>query len=78
MLKKYRYLFKSKSKVAAHYLACDKIKSMENKDFFDNIPPVLDMIIDTIREVLCIPESKQKLDYIVLSEKNNDELYSEK
>lgn len=36
------------------------------------------MIIDTIREVLCIPESKQKLDYIVLSEKNNDELYSEK
>lgn len=78
LLKKYRYLFKSKSKVAAHYLACDKIKSMENKDFFDNIPPVLDMIIDTIREVLCIPESKQKLDYIVLSEKNNDELYSEK
>lgn len=48
LLRKYRYLFKSKSKVASHYIACDKIKSMAIEDFQKKCPVVLSKLVQRI------------------------------
>lgn len=48
LLRKYRYLFKSKSKVASHYIACDKIKNMAIEDFQKKCPVVLSKLVQRI------------------------------
>lgn len=63
LLKKYRYLFKTKSKVAAHYLASDAIKNMNEIDFFRKRPEVLGKIVDKIREMLNVSVSDQEIIY---------------
>lgn len=63
LLKKYRYLFKTKSKVASHYLACDLIKNMNDHDFFAKRPEVLGKIVEKIREMLGISVSEQETAY---------------
>lgn len=52
LLRKYRYLFKTKSKVASHYLICDKIKNMELSDFEQKCPTVLHRLINKACDIL--------------------------
>ena len=52
LLRKYRYLFKTKSKVASHYLICDKIKNMEVSDFEQKCPTVLHRLINKACDIL--------------------------
>ncbi len=52
LLKKYRYLFKNKSKVASHYLACDKIKEMNIETFRTMLPLVLNKIICKAQQII--------------------------
>lgn len=52
VLRKYRYLFKTKSKVASHYLICDKIKNMELSDFEQKCPTVLHRLINKACDIL--------------------------
>lgn len=52
LLRKYRYLFKTKSKVASHYLICDKIKNMELSDFEQKCPTVLQRLINKACDIL--------------------------
>lgn len=52
LLKKYRYLFKNKSKVASHYIACDKIKDMSVDDLKHALPDVLKKIIDKAHKII--------------------------
>ena len=52
ILRKYRYLFKTKSKVASHYLICDKIKNMELSDFEQKCPAVLHRLIKKACDIL--------------------------
>ncbi len=61
MLKKYRYLFKTRSKVASHYLACDSIKNMDDMGFFNKRPEVLGKIVEKIREMLGVSVSAQEI-----------------
>lgn len=65
VLKKYRYLFKTKSKVASHYLGCENILSMEDNEFIEKCPFVLYFLIKRMRELLCIDEcSKIEKEYL--------------
>lgn len=52
VLRKYRYLFKTKSKVASHYLICDKIKEMGQSDFEQKCPTVLHRLINKACDIL--------------------------
>lgn len=52
LLRKYRYLFKTKSKVASHYLICDKIKEMGQSDFEQKCPTVLHRLINKACDIL--------------------------
>ncbi len=52
VLKKYRYLFKTKSKVASHYLICDKIKEMKDSDFKEKCPDVLCRLVKKASEMI--------------------------
>lgn len=52
LLRKYRYLFKTKSKVTSHYLICDKIKNMEVSDFEQKCPTVLHRLINKACDIL--------------------------
>lgn len=69
MLKKYRYLFKTRSKVASHYLACEAIKNMDDMSFFKKRPEVLGKIIEKIRETLGVSVSKQEIAFRDTEEK---------
>ena len=51
-LRKYRNLFKSRSKVASHYLVCDKIKDMDATEFQQKCPDVLSRLVNRICDIL--------------------------
>ena len=52
LLRKYRYLFKSRSKVASHYIACNKIKNMDIEEFQKKCPNVLSQLVQRICDIL--------------------------
>lgn len=52
LLKKYRYLFKTKSKVASHYLAIGEIIELENEEFYNKCPEYLKSLINSAKQIL--------------------------
>ncbi len=61
LLRKYRYLFKTKSKVASHYLICDNIRNMELPDFERKCPEVLQRLIKKACDILEETHNSTKL-----------------
>lgn len=63
ILKKYRYLFKTKSKVASHYLGCENISAMDDDAFLEKCPFVLFSFVKRIRELLNMKASEMEEKY---------------
>ena len=52
LLKKYRYLFKTKSKVASHYLSIEKIIELNDDEFNEKCPQRLKSLINKAKQIL--------------------------